>query len=73
MSIFTIMPHGGALEEGLMQKAKDMAQRRIRFPEDLCRVIEKNGGRESRQFNTEVIYQLKKAYGMLEKAVHEAQ
>lgn len=56
-----------------MQKAKDMAQRRIRFPEELCRVIEKNGGRESRQFNTEVIYQLKKAYGMLEKAVYEAQ
>lgn len=56
-----------------MQKAKDMAQRRIRFPEELCRVIEENGGRESRQFNTEVIYQLKKAYGMLEKVVHEAQ
>ncbi|WP_275902790.1 Arc family DNA binding domain-containing protein [Morganella morganii] len=56
-----------------MQKAKEMSQRRIRFPDELCKLIEENGGKESRQFNTEVIYQLRKAYGLLGKAAHEMQ
>lgn len=59
--------------EDYMQKAKEMSQRRIRFPDELCKLIEENGGKESRQFNTEVIYQLKKAYGLLGKVMHEAQ
>ncbi|MDC9615592.1 Arc family DNA binding domain-containing protein [Xenorhabdus khoisanae] len=56
-----------------MQKAKDMYQRKIRFPEEICKAIQENGEKESRQFNTEVIYQLKKAYGLIEKMRHEAQ
>lgn len=50
-----------------MQKAKDMYQRKIRFPDDICQAIESNGELECRKFNTEVIYQLRKAYGLLEK------
>lgn len=47
-----------------MEKAKDMYQRKVRFPEDVRKAIEKNGGDECRQFNTELIYQLRKAYGL---------
>lgn len=47
-----------------MEKAKEMYQRKVRFPEDVKRAIEKNGEEECRQFNTELIYQLRKAYGL---------
>ncbi|CNI02371.1 MULTISPECIES: Arc family DNA binding domain-containing protein [Yersinia] len=55
-----------------MQKAKDMYQRKIRFPEELCLAIQNNGEAQSRQFTTEVIYQLKKAYGLIGKRKDEA-
>jgi hypothetical protein len=48
-----------------MEKAKDMYQRKIRIPDDIKRAIEVNGEQQSRQFNTEVIYQLRKAYGLV--------
>lgn len=54
----------GHLLEGSMEKAKDMYQRKVRFPEDVRKAIEKNGGDECRQFNTELIYQLRKVYGL---------
>ena len=54
----------GHLLEGLMEKVKDMYQRKVRFPEDVRKAIEKNGGDECRQFNTELIYQLRKVYGL---------
>lgn len=44
-----------------------MYQKKIRFPEDICQAIESNGELECRKFNTEVIYQLRKAYGLQEK------
>ncbi len=44
-----------------------MYQKKIRFPEDICQAIESNGELECRKFNTEVIYQLRKAYGLIEK------
>lgn len=47
-----------------MQKAKDMYQRKVRFPQDVREAIERNGEGECRQFNTELIYQLRKAYGL---------
>ena len=47
-----------------MEKAKDMYQRKVRFPEDVRQAIERNGEEECRQFNTELIYQLRKAYGL---------
>jgi hypothetical protein len=47
-----------------VEKAKEMYQRKVRFPEDVKRAIEKNGEGECRQFNTELIYQLRKAYGL---------
>ncbi|VFS57665.1 Arc family DNA binding domain-containing protein [Kluyvera cryocrescens] len=47
-----------------MEKAKDMYQRKVRFPEDVRLAIERNGEDECRQFNTELIYQLRKAYGL---------
>jgi len=47
-----------------MQKAKEMYQRKVRFPQDVREAIEKNGEEECRQFNTELIYQLRKAYGL---------
>ncbi|HAT4516384.1 TPA: Arc family DNA binding domain-containing protein [Serratia marcescens] len=56
-----------------MQKAKDMYQRKIRFPEEICKAIQKNGEKQCRQFNTEVIYQLKKAYGLTEEVCGEGQ
>jgi len=56
-----------------VQKAKDMYQRKIRFPEEICQAIQKNGEKQCRQFNTEVIYQLKKAYGLTEEVCGEAQ
>jgi hypothetical protein len=56
-----------------MQKAKDMYQRKIRFPEEICLAIQNNGEKQCRQFNTEVIYQLRKAYGLLEHRNAEAQ
>ncbi len=59
-----VVPHGGAVVGGLMEKAKDMYQRKVRFPEDVRKAIEKNGGDECRQFNTELIYQLRKVYGL---------
>ncbi|TDX14657.1 Arc-like DNA binding dprotein [Buttiauxella sp. BIGb0552] len=48
-----------------MEKAKEMYQRKVRFPEDVRKAIEKNGEDECRQFNTELIYQLRKAYGLI--------
>ncbi|HBY6942423.1 TPA: Arc family DNA-binding protein [Klebsiella pneumoniae] len=48
-----------------MEKAKDMYQRKVRFPEDVREAIERNGEEECRQFNTELIYQLRKAYGLM--------
>ncbi|WP_241624592.1 Arc family DNA binding domain-containing protein [Rosenbergiella epipactidis] len=48
-----------------MEKAKDMYQRKVRFPQDICEAIRRNGEKESRQFNTELIYQLRKAYGLI--------
>lgn len=56
-----------------MQKAKDMYQRKIRFPAEICLAIQSNGEDQSRQFNTEVIYQLRKAYGLIEKKNDELQ
>jgi len=47
-----------------VEKAKDMYQRKVRFPEDVKRAIERNGGEQCRQFNTELIYQLRKIYGL---------
>lgn len=47
-----------------MEKAKEMYQRKVRFPEDVRKAIEKNGEEECRHFNTELIYQLRKAYGL---------
>lgn len=47
-----------------MQKAKDMYQRKVRFPEDVRQAMERNGEMECRQFNTELIYQLRKVYGL---------
>ena len=47
-----------------MEKAKDMYQRKVRFPEDVRKAIERNGEGECRQFNTELIYQLRKVYGL---------
>lgn len=47
-----------------MQKAKEMCQRRIRFPDDVKLAIERNGEKECRKFNTEIIYQLRKVYGL---------
>lgn len=60
-----IEPHGGALRRMMMEKAKNMYQRKIRIPEDIKHAIEVNGEQQSRQFNTEVIYQLRKAYGLI--------
>ncbi len=51
--------------EVIMEKAKDMYQRKVRFPQDICEAIRRNGEKESRQFNTELIYQLRKAYGLI--------
>ncbi|EJS8701406.1 Arc family DNA-binding protein [Escherichia coli] len=48
-----------------MEKAKEMYQRKVRIPEDVREAIEKNGEEECRQFNTELIYQLRKAYGLI--------
>lgn len=48
-----------------MERAKDMYQRKVRFPEDVRKAIERNGEEECRQFNTELIYQLRKAYGLI--------
>ena len=47
-----------------MEKAKEMYQRKVRFPEDVRKAIEKNGENECRHFNTELIYQLRKVYGL---------
>ncbi len=51
--------------EVIMEKAKDMYQKKVRFPQDICEAIKRNGEKESRQFNTELIYQLRKAYGLI--------
>lgn len=51
--------------EGKVEKAKEMYQRKVRIPEDVREAIEKNGEEECRQFNTELIYQLRKAYGLI--------
>lgn len=68
------MPHGvtlilcltvGHLVEAVMEKAKDMYQRKVRFPEDVRKAIERSGEEQCRQFNTELIYQLRKAYGLI--------
>jgi hypothetical protein len=68
-----ILPHGGADEGRLkVQRAKDMYQRKIRFPEEICLAIQNNGDKQCRQFNTEVIYQLRKAYGLIEKRNDES-
>ncbi len=58
--------HGGAFSGGVvMEKAKDMYQRKVRFPEDVRKAIERSGEEQCRQFNTELIYQLRKAYGLI--------
>lgn len=57
--------HGGAFMEKVMEKAKDMYQRKVRFPEDVRKAIERSGEEQCRQFNTELIYQLRKAYGLI--------
>jgi hypothetical protein len=68
-----ILPHGGAGKRRLkVQRAKDMYQRKIRFPEEICLAIQNNGDKQCRQFNTEVIYQLRKAYGLIEKRNDES-
>lgn len=70
----TAMTHGvtlilcltvGHLVEVVMEKAKDMYQRKVRFPEDVRKAIERSGEEQCRQFNTELIYQLRKAYGLI--------
>ncbi|HDD8701542.1 TPA: Arc family DNA binding domain-containing protein [Escherichia coli] len=48
-----------------MEKAKGMYQRKVRFPEDVRKAIERNGEKECRQFNTELVYQLRKVYGLI--------
>lgn len=55
----------GHLVERVMEKAKDMYQRKVRFPEDVRKAIERSGEEQCRQFNTELIYQLRKAYGLI--------
>ncbi|MEL4013320.1 Arc family DNA binding domain-containing protein [Dryocola clanedunensis] len=55
-----------------MEKAKDMYQRKVRFPDDIRIAIESNGEKQCRAFNTELIYQLRKAYGLTEKRSAEA-
>mgnify|MGYP000974385841 FL=1 len=55
----------GHLVEVVMEKAKDMYQRKVRFPEDVRKAIERSGEEQRRQFNTELIYQLRKAYGLI--------
>lgn len=55
----------GHLVEIVMEKAKDMYQRKVRFPEDVRKAIERSGEEQCRQFNTELIYQLRKAYGLI--------
>lgn len=55
----------GRLVEVVMEKAKDMYQRKVRFPEDVRKAIERSGEEQCRQFNTELIYQLRKAYGLI--------
>ena len=47
-----------------MQKAIEMCQRRVRFPDDVKLAIERNGEKECRKFNTEIIDQLRKVYGL---------
>ena len=60
----------GHYQEGKVEKAKDMYQRKVRFPEDVRKAIERKGEEECRHFNTELIYQLRKAYGLIgEKSV----
>lgn len=55
----------GHLVEVVMEKAKDMYQRKVRFPEDVRKAIDRSGEEQCRQFNTELIYQLRKAYGLI--------
>lgn len=55
----------GHLTEVVMEKAKNMYQRKVRFPEDVRKAIERSGEEQCRQFNTELIYQLRKAYGLI--------
>lgn len=64
--------HGGAFMEKVMEKAKDMYQRKVRFPEDVRIAIERNGEEQCRQFNTELIYQLRKAYGLTGEKIAQA-
>lgn len=54
----------GHILEVEVEKAKEMYQRKVRFPEDVRQAIERNGEEECRQFNTELIYQLRKVYGL---------
>ena len=58
-------PTVGHFVGGSVEKAKDMYQRKVRFPEDVRKAIERNGEKECRQFNTELIYQLRKAYRLI--------
>ena len=58
--------------EVVMEKAKDMYQRKVRFPEDVRKAIERNGVDQCRQFNTELIYQLRKAYGLIGEKIAQA-
>lgn len=49
-----------------MQKVKDMYQKKMRIPEDVRLAVISNGEKESRKFNTEVIHQLRKVYGLID-------
>lgn len=62
----------GHFMEVVMEKAKDMYQRKVRFPEDVRKAIERNGEDQCRQFNTELIYQLRKAYGLIGEKIAQA-
>ncbi len=62
----------GHLMEVIMEKAKNMYQRKVRFPEDVRKAIERNGEDQCRQFNTELIYQLRKAYGLIGEKIAQA-
>lgn len=59
-----IKPHGGAFTGGFNGKGKRHVPTQGSLPEDVRKAIEKNGGDECRQFNTELIYQLRKVYGL---------
>lgn len=46
------------------KKQKRCVNDEFRFPDDVKLAIERNGEKECRKFNTEIIYQLRKVYGL---------